>query len=43
VSYAITPNLRVLLDVDTNSLENGSTNSFDKSRSMLFFHTEIKF
>jgi hypothetical protein len=42
-SYAISPNLRVLLDVDTNSLENGSTNSFDKSRSMLFFHTEIKF
>jgi predicted porin len=43
VSYAISPNLRVLLDLDSNSLENGSANSFDKSRSMLFFHTEIKF
>ncbi|HEY3933186.1 MAG TPA: hypothetical protein VGL65_01075 [Gemmatimonadales bacterium] len=43
ISYAISPNLRVLLDIDTNSLENGATNAFDKNRSMLFFHTEAKF
>ncbi len=43
VSYAISPNLRVLLDLDLNSLQNGSTNSFDKSSRMVFFHTEFKF
>jgi hypothetical protein len=43
VSYAVTPNLRVLLDLDLNSLQNGATNSFDRSRQMLYFHTEFKF
>lgn len=43
VSYAISSNLRVLLDLDVNSLQNGSTNSFDRSAKMLFFHTEFKF
>ncbi len=44
VSYALSPNLRVLLDADLNSLAGGSpTNSFDKSRQTLYFHTEFKF
>jgi hypothetical protein len=44
VSYTLTPNLRVLADVDLNSLKGGSpSNAFDKSRQTLFFHTEFKF
>jgi hypothetical protein len=43
ISYAVSPNFRVLLDVDLNSLANGATNAFDKSRQMLYFHTEVKF
>ena len=44
ISYTASPNLRLLLDVDLNSLDGGSpTNSFDRSRQTLFFHTEVKF
>jgi hypothetical protein len=44
ISYVISPNLRVLADVDLNSLKGGSpNNAFDKSRQTLFFHTEFKF
>lgn len=44
VSYVITPNLRVLLDADLNSLQNALPNSaFDRNRQTLFFHTEFKF
>jgi hypothetical protein len=44
VSYVVTPNLRVLADVDLNSVAGGSpTNAFDKTRQTFFFHTEFKF
>jgi hypothetical protein len=44
LSYAISPNLRVLADVDLNALQGGSPNNgFDGSRQMVFFHTEFKF
>jgi hypothetical protein len=44
VSYVVSPNLRVLLDADLNSLKGGSpANSFDKSRQMILFQTEIKY
>jgi predicted RecA/RadA family phage recombinase len=44
VSYAMTPNLRVLLDADLNAIEDGSpTNNFDKGREAVFFHVEFKF
>ena len=43
VSYAISPNLRVLLDIDSNSLQNGGTNAFDVANKTLFFHTEFTF
>ncbi len=44
VSYRISPNLRVLADADLNSVAGGSpTNSFDKGRQVLYFHTEFKF
>lgn len=43
ISYQIAPNLRVLADVDLNSLQNGSTNSFDKSRQMFLFQTQFTF
>jgi hypothetical protein len=43
VSYAISPNLRVLLDVDSNSLQNGGNNAFDVANKTLFFHTEFTF
>jgi hypothetical protein len=43
VSYQIAPNLRVLADVDLNSLQNGSTNSFDKSRQTFLFQTQFTF
>ena len=44
VSYAMTPNLRVMLDADLNAIEGGSpTNNFDKGRQLLYFHTEFKF
>jgi len=42
-SYAVSPNLRVLLDADLNAVEHGATNPFDKSRQMVFFHTEFRF
>lgn len=44
VSYAVSPNLRFLIDADLNSIAGGSpTNSFDKGRQLLFLHTEFKF
>ena len=43
VSYAISPNLRVLLDIDSNSLQNGGNNAFDVANKTLFFHTEFTF
>lgn len=43
VSYQIAPSLRVLGDVDLNSLQNGSTNSFDKSRQMFYVQTQFTF
>ncbi len=44
VSYAISPNLRVLLDADLNSLQHALPNSaFDRNRQTLYFHTELKF
>jgi len=44
VSYAMTPNLRVLIDADLNAIDGGSpSNSFDKGRQVVYFHTEFKF
>lgn len=43
VGYAISPHLRVLLDVDALSVANGATNVFDRSRQFAYFHTEFKF
>jgi hypothetical protein len=44
VSYRLSPNVRVLLDADVLSLENGSPdNNYDASRRSLFFHTEFRF
>ncbi|HEY4321392.1 MAG TPA: hypothetical protein VGM77_09465 [Gemmatimonadales bacterium] len=43
VSYAISPNLRVMLDLDLNSLQYGSTNAFDVANKNLYFHTEFTF
>lgn len=44
VSYVLSPNLRLLADVDLNSVAGGSpTNAFDKGRQQLFLHTEVKF
>lgn len=44
LAYTISPNFRVLADVDLLSLQNGSpSNAFDKSRQTLYFHTELKF
>lgn len=44
VSYAVSPNLRFLADADLNSIADGSpTNSFDKGRQVVYFHTEFKF
>ncbi len=44
VSYALTPNLRLLADADLNSVAGGSpSNSFDKGRQLVYLHTEFKF
>ncbi|MEP6590383.1 MAG: hypothetical protein ABJC19_04285 [Gemmatimonadota bacterium] len=44
VSYAMTPNLRLLADADLNSVAGGSpNNSFDRGRQLLYLHTEFKF
>ena len=44
ISYTISANLRVLADVDLNSLNGGSpNNAFDRSRQMVYLHTEFKF
>ena len=44
VSYAMTPNLRLLIDADLNAIDGGSpTNNFDKARQVVYFHTEFKF
>lgn len=43
LSYVISPNLRVLLNADLNSLQNGATNAFDKGRQMVYVATEFKF
>jgi hypothetical protein len=44
VSYAHSPNLRVLADIDNNSLEGGTTaNSFNSTRSQALFQIEYKF
>ena len=44
ISYVVSPNLRLLADVDLNSVAGGSpTNAFDKGRQQFFFHTEVKY
>ncbi|MGH7583834.1 MAG: hypothetical protein ACREL5_11465 [Gemmatimonadales bacterium] len=43
VSYAIAPNLRVMLDADINSLQYGSSNAFKVANQNLYFHTEFTF
>lgn len=44
VSYTVSANLRVLADVDLNSIAGGSpNNTFDKTRQTVYFHTEFKF
>jgi hypothetical protein len=44
LSYVVTANLRVLADVDLNSIAGSSpTNAFDKTRQTFYFHTEFKF
>lgn len=43
VSYAISPNLRVMLDLDLDSLQYGGTNAFDVANRNLYFHTEFTF
>ena len=43
VSYTMSPNLRVLADVDLLSVAHGATFLFDRTRQMLYFHTEFKF
>jgi hypothetical protein len=43
VAYTVGPNLRLLVDVDLNSLQNGATNAFDRTRQALYLHTEFKF
>jgi hypothetical protein len=43
LSYTVNANFRFLADVDLNSLENGATNAFDRTRQTFYFHTEFKF
>jgi len=43
VSYAIAPNLTVLLDLDSTTLQYGSTNAFDVANKNLYFHTQFTF
>lgn len=44
VSYQLTPNVRVLGDVDLNSLHAGSPNNrFDATRDTIFFQTQFTF
>lgn len=44
LSYTISPNLRVLADLDLNSLQNAVPNSaFDRNRETAYFHVEFKF
>jgi hypothetical protein len=44
VSYQVTPNLRVMGDVDLNSLAKGSpNNAFDRTRQTAYFHTQFTF
>jgi hypothetical protein len=43
VSYAISPNLRVMLDLDLSSLQYGGTNAYDVANKNLYFHTEFTF
>ena len=43
VSYAISPNLTVLLDLDSTTLQYGSTNAFDVANKNLYFHTQFTF
>jgi hypothetical protein len=43
VTYTVGPNFRLLVDVDLNSLQNGATNAFDRTRQTLYLHTEFKF
>jgi hypothetical protein len=44
VSYTHSPNLRLLADIDNNSLEGGTTaNSFNATRSQALFQLEYKF
>jgi hypothetical protein len=42
-SYSVSPHLRVLADADLVSVANGATNVFDRTRQLLYFHTEFKF
>jgi len=43
ISYAISPNLRVLFDADIATLQNGGGNAFDSKNQNLYFHTEFVF
>jgi len=43
VSYQISPNLRVLADVDLNSLQHGGNNKFDATRQTAYFQTQFTF
>lgn len=43
VSYAISPNLTVLLDLDSTTLQNGSANAFDVANKNIYFHTQFTF
>jgi hypothetical protein len=44
VSYQLAPMVRLLLDADIVSAENGpASNSFEAANRSLYFHTEIKF
>lgn len=42
-SYQVSPNLRVMLDLDNNSWSGGSTPTQDLTRSTVYFHTQMTF
>lgn len=43
VSYAIAPNLTVMLDLDSTTLQYGSSNAFAVANKNLYFHTQFTF
>jgi hypothetical protein len=42
-SYQVSPNVRILLDLDNNSWSGGSTPTQDLTRSTVYFHTQMTF